>query len=167
MTKTAKFDIDTNYGNTGCWVQNWKYFCLKINTAKGNDWILRIGVLGRCQKLGIILELNEVIKKLILSKNVNKRKCAPKCRFWGKNLSNFVPPAWKLDYLYYHSTASLHSCWKMYYWIWNFINIFIFKNCRWLESDFLFLLSYVPLKADAEVCGQWKNGESPCLTSKE
>ena len=31
----------------------------------------------RCQKLDIVLE-NEVIKKLILSKNVNFKKCAPK-----------------------------------------------------------------------------------------
>ena len=28
--------------------------CLKINIPKGNYW--RIGVMGRCQKLGIILE---------------------------------------------------------------------------------------------------------------
>ena len=49
------------YGNTGCGVfkqgiQNWKDFCLKINITKGNDWILRIGVMASCQKLGIILE---------------------------------------------------------------------------------------------------------------
>ena len=31
--------------------QNWKDFCLKINTPKGNDWILRIGVMGSCQKV--------------------------------------------------------------------------------------------------------------------
>ena len=33
--------------------------------------------MGRCQKLGVILE-NKVIKKLWLSKNVNNKKCAPK-----------------------------------------------------------------------------------------
>ena len=54
-----------HYGNTGCWVykqgvQNWKDFCPKINIPKGNYWILRIGVMGRCQILGIILE-NKVI----------------------------------------------------------------------------------------------------------
>ena len=63
--------------DTGCWVfkwrvQNWKDFCLKINTPKGNHWILRIGVMGTCQKLSIIKE-NEVIKKLMLTKNVNDK----------------------------------------------------------------------------------------------
>ena len=38
-------------------VQNWKDFCLNIN--------MPIGAMGRCQKLGIILE-NELIQKLIL-----------------------------------------------------------------------------------------------------
>ena len=42
------------YGNTGCRVfkrgiQNWKDFCLKINIPKENYWILRIGLMGRCQ----------------------------------------------------------------------------------------------------------------------
>ena len=32
-------------------IQNCKYFCLKINIPKGNYWILRIGVGGRCQKV--------------------------------------------------------------------------------------------------------------------
>ena len=32
-------------------IQNWKDFCLKINTPKGNYWILRIGIMGRCQKV--------------------------------------------------------------------------------------------------------------------
>ena len=32
-------------------VQNWKDFCLKINIPKGNYWILRIGLMGRCQKV--------------------------------------------------------------------------------------------------------------------
>ena len=45
-----------HYGNTGCWVykqgvQNWKDFCPKINIPKGNYWILRIGILGKCQKV--------------------------------------------------------------------------------------------------------------------
>ena len=44
------------YVNTGCWVfkqgvQNCKDFCLKINIPKGNYWILRIGVMERCQNL--------------------------------------------------------------------------------------------------------------------
>ena len=46
--------MDEDYGNTGCrvfeqGVQNWKDFCLKINIPKENYWILRIGVMGRCQ----------------------------------------------------------------------------------------------------------------------
>ena len=41
--------------------------CLpKINILKENDLILRIGVMVRCQKLGVILE-NKVIQKLMLS----------------------------------------------------------------------------------------------------
>ena len=45
-----------DYGNTGCQVfkqgvQNWKYFCLKINIPKGNDWILRFGLMASWQKV--------------------------------------------------------------------------------------------------------------------
>ena len=65
------------------WIQNWKYFCLKINILKGNYRILKIGVMGRCRKLAIILE-NEVIKILILSKNVNNKKCAPQLKFFNE-----------------------------------------------------------------------------------
>ena len=50
---------------------------IMINLPKGNHWILRIGVVASCQKLGIILE-NKVILKLMLSKNVNNKKCALK-----------------------------------------------------------------------------------------
>ena len=44
------------YGNTGCGVfklgvQNWKDFFLRINIPKGNYSILRIGVMGRRQKV--------------------------------------------------------------------------------------------------------------------
>ena len=42
------------YGNTGC--QVFKRYKIRINVPKGNYWILRIGLMGRCQKLGIILE---------------------------------------------------------------------------------------------------------------
>ena len=76
----------------------------------GNYWILRIGVIGRCQKSGIILE-NEVIQKLIF---FNEKKKLQKILmifdvenwFWkSQNLSNFVPPAWELDNPYYHSVG--------------------------------------------------------------
>ena len=42
-------------------------FCLRITILKGNYWILIIGLMGRCQKWGIILE-NKMIEKLMLSK---------------------------------------------------------------------------------------------------
>ena len=67
------------YGNTGCgvfkWgVQNLKDFCLRINILKGNHWILRIGLMGRCQKLGIVLESkwfkNWCYQKMSITKNV-------------------------------------------------------------------------------------------------
>ena len=46
----------SSYGNTGCkvfkWrVQNCKIKSLKIKIPKRNYWILRIGVVGRCQKV--------------------------------------------------------------------------------------------------------------------
>ena len=44
----------------------------KINIHKGNHWILKIGLVASCQKLGIILE-NKVIWKLMLSKKVNNK----------------------------------------------------------------------------------------------
>ena len=45
------------YGNTGFQVFKWgvgnlKEFCLWVNIVKGNYWILRIGVMARCQKIG-------------------------------------------------------------------------------------------------------------------
>ena len=65
LGRTVLYNFHAHYDNTGCrgfkrGVQNWKDCCLKINIPKGNYWILRIGVMGRCQKLGIILE-NKVI----------------------------------------------------------------------------------------------------------
>ena len=45
--------LTQRYGNMSCWVFKWgvhiwKFFWLKINIPKGNYWILRIGVMGRC-----------------------------------------------------------------------------------------------------------------------
>ena len=31
------------------------------------------------------------------------------CWFFGKNISNFVPPAWKLNNPYYHNCHSIHE----------------------------------------------------------
>ena len=44
------------YGNSGCevvkWrIQNYKDFCLRINTPKGNYWILSFGLMMSCQKV--------------------------------------------------------------------------------------------------------------------
>ena len=39
--------------------------------------------MGRCQKLGVIL-VSKVIQKLMLSKNVNNKKCAPKLIFFNE-----------------------------------------------------------------------------------
>ena len=55
-SSSDSFDINVQYGNTGCRVfkrgtQNWKDFCLKINIQKRNYWILRIGLMGKCQKV--------------------------------------------------------------------------------------------------------------------
>ena len=54
--------VDEKYGSTGCGVykrgvQNLKDFCLKINIPEGRPWILRIGVMGRSQRSGIILKI--------------------------------------------------------------------------------------------------------------
>jgi hypothetical protein len=57
-------------------------FLPRINITKGNYLTLRIGLTGRCQKLGIILG-NKVISKLMLSKNVNNKKCGPKIIFFN------------------------------------------------------------------------------------
>ena len=100
--------------------------CLRINMLKGNYWILRIGLVGRCLKLGISLEIT-VIKKI--EKDLDDfwyRKLTLKvrrlgdfalfdtfplsqfskfnnflwaCWFLGKNL---LPPVWKLHNPYCH-----------------------------------------------------------------
>ena len=55
--------IDDKYGNTGCQVfkrgiHNQKDFMTKINIPKRNYCILRIGVMGRCQKMPIFYVKN-------------------------------------------------------------------------------------------------------------
>ena len=79
--------------NTGCrgfktGIQNYKVFWLNINIPKGNCWILEIGVMGGAKlwlsntifyfKNHRNLSENKVIWKLLLSKNVKNKKCAPK-----------------------------------------------------------------------------------------
>ena len=88
--------INKHTGNTGCQVfkcglQNWKDFCLRINIHKGNYWILWIGVVMSCQKLGIIL----VIK--LIEKWFNDfwcRKLTLKVKFW-----HFLTPSHRINSL--------------------------------------------------------------------
>ena len=77
-----------SYGNAGCEVfkrgnKIRNIFCLKINIIKGNCWTLSVGVMGRCPKYDIVLE-NEVVKKLIILKNFNSKKCVPKLIFFNE-----------------------------------------------------------------------------------
>ena len=56
--------VDTKFGSTGYGVlslgiQNYRYFCLKINIPTGNYSSLRIGLVGTYQKLGIIFVIRE------------------------------------------------------------------------------------------------------------
>ena len=48
---------------------------------------MKIGVVASCHKFGIILE-NKVIEKLMLLKNVNKKKIAPKFVFFNEKKIN-------------------------------------------------------------------------------
>ena len=80
--------IHIGYGNIGWqvfkWrVQNWNRFLPENQHTQGNYWILTIGLMERCQELGTILE-NKVIKKLMLSKNVKNKKCAPTLIFFNE-----------------------------------------------------------------------------------
>ena len=54
-----------------------------IRKALWNHWILKIGVMGRCRKLGIIIE-NKVIQKLMLLRNVKNQECALKFVFFNE-----------------------------------------------------------------------------------
>ena len=83
-----------------------KIFWLKINIPIGNQWILRIGVVASCQKLGIILE-NKVIERLLLSKNVNYKKSAPKFVFFNEKKMRKSPMIfgienWVLKVKFFH-----------------------------------------------------------------
>ena len=57
-------------------------FCLKINLPKANYWILRIRVVGRCQKVP---------------------KFNFQSQFFSSKINGSVSPAWKLDNLYYYN----------------------------------------------------------------
>ena len=78
----------SEYGSTGyrvssLGIQNKKAFCLKINTPKGNYCIFRIDVVASCQKFGIIL-VTKCFQKMMLPKNDNNKKFAPKFVFFNE-----------------------------------------------------------------------------------
>ena len=56
--------LSGDYGNIGCQVfkggSKLEKKCLKINILKENYWILRIGEVSGCQKLGIILVISSL-----------------------------------------------------------------------------------------------------------
>ena len=125
------------------------YFCLRINILKGYYWILRIGLMGRCQKVpkfdfqsqklsesfSIFFSLKNInlgahfllltffdnfkIERLLFLKWLLIFDTSPLtqfskfnnflwvCWFLVKNLSNFVPPAWKLHNPYCHTWNSV------------------------------------------------------------
>ena len=75
------------YGNTGCRVfkrgiQNKKYFYLRINTSKGNYWILRIGLSGGVKKCQILT----LFDSLLLIQNSKLNNFLWVCSFLGKDL---------------------------------------------------------------------------------
>ena len=86
-----------SYGITGYdvsrpGIQNKKDFCMKINISKGNDWFLRIGLMGSLGSLKksellklIILIFHEKIEKLVWIRC--KGNCLQLLGFW--NFSNF------------------------------------------------------------------------------
>ena len=57
------------------------------------------------------------------------------CWFLGKNLSNFVPPVWKLHNPYCHSQHSLHTC--SYICIWKPWKKLINLKIVWDTHQFL------------------------------
>ena len=119
----------------GCWVfnqgvQNWKDFCLKINIPKGNCWILRFGVMGRFQKvpkfdfqsqlsifkLFYFLKWCSIFDTSPLHQFSKFNNFLWTCWFLGKNLSNFAPPAWKLNNPYYRIGCHWGQWNWHYYW---------------------------------------------------
>ena len=57
---------------------------------------LPIGVMAICRKLSIILE-HKMILELILSKNVNNKKCAPKLIFFKEKKLRKIPKIFDLE----------------------------------------------------------------------
>ena len=45
---------------------------------------MRIGVVANCHKLGVILVSNKLAQELMLSINVNNKKCTPKLVFFNE-----------------------------------------------------------------------------------
>ena len=90
-----------------------KVFGKESTAVQWNCWILRFGVVVSCQKLGTILE-NKVIWKLMLSKNVNNKKCSPRFVFFNSDLDDFWRKKITLE-------VKLPQFAKFNYFIWLFL----------------------------------------------
>ena len=94
------------FSSMGCRIRN---IYLNINISKGNYWISRIGVMWRCQKLSIGLE-NEVIWKLIMSKNVKHKKCVCKLIFFNEKKLSKIWMIFDLENWRWKSNLSPSQC---------------------------------------------------------
>mgnify|MGYP007048593961 CR=1 FL=1 len=117
-----------------------KIFALRINKIRGNFWILRIGLTGRCQKLGIISKSSDVIKKCQWQKMCS---CIDILQ-WKKNIDKDSNNFWH---------------WKLTLKVkfWHFLTLFdtspltqFLKFCNFLQVCWflgkIFLILYPPFK---------------------
>ena len=103
--------------------------------------------MGRSQKLDIILE-NKVIDKLMLTKNVNNKKCAPKFIFFNEKNQNGFGDFWhrKLTLkvkFWYFLTAPHYS---------NFQNLVISFEYSWFLDKNLSNFVSLPSKLHNREC---------------
>ena len=92
------------YGITILGIQFIKKLLPKNQRTQRKYWILSFGFIG-LSKIGHHFS-NKVIKKLILSKHVNNKKCAPKLVFFNekknKRLDNFLRRKLTLKVKFWH-----------------------------------------------------------------
>ena len=136
-----------------------KKFGLRINILKENYWILRIGLVGRCQKLGIIFfctmdgffalfdtfPLHQFSNSIVFFEYL--------CWFLGKNLSNFVSSAWKLDNPYCHNDYYLQVCTANV--TWKAEQTTQGKKYEWIISPLCYVIHIILFSSDlVEFWGQ-------------
>ena len=81
----------------------------------------------------------------------NNFPCA--CWFLGKNLSNFVSPAWKLDSPYYHKRGNFFKCSLQPVECNVSINLCILNQLNWnVRNNLCILKSLVNFKVICKVC---------------